>query len=128
MLGGMARPLRLLGLSRLGGLYARGPRAPQVDPRREEPRAADRGRGGYGSDCLVTDTMLAAYLLTPRPPSFLWAPERAYLGLDVVGSARLRHGALFGASGRTTAAEAAAGRSSRPVMEQAIDEWPPEAG
>jgi DNA polymerase-1 len=72
---------------------------------------------------VVTDTMLAAYLLDPAAATFELPPLcEQYLGTDVVGSlAEEAEGQLFGDSWRRTAAEAAAVALLAPVVSERVE-------
>jgi DNA polymerase I len=78
---------------------------------------------GLTLDGVVTDTMLAAYLLDPAAPSFELGPlTEQYLGVDVPGSVEQEEeGQLFGDAWRRTAAEAAAVALLAPELDERID-------
>ncbi len=72
---------------------------------------------------LVSDTMLAAYLLDPAAPSFELQPLcEQYLGTDVIGApSEGSEGQLFAESWRGPAAEAAAVALLAPILSERIE-------
>jgi DNA polymerase-1 len=119
--GGQAAYAAMGDLSAIGDALA-DPSAPKWahDAKDVETAVLAEGKSLAG---VISDTMLAAYLLDPAAPSFELQPLcEQYLGTDVIGAtSEGSEGQLFAESWRSPAAEAAAVALLAPVVTERIE-------
>ncbi|MCI0633723.1 MAG: DNA polymerase I [Actinobacteria bacterium] len=119
--GGQAAYAAMGDLSAIGDALA-DPSAPKWAHDAKDVETAVLGQGKALAG-VISDTMLAAYLLDPAAPSFELQPLcEQYLGTDVIGvTSEGSEGQLFAESWRSSAAEAAAVALLAPALSERIE-------